>query len=483
LLSSSATIEDFDVNRFFRSLTLSFLLAPRSVLAEEGKPFRVAEAVGSLPTFDFGLEHRARYEHLANDFRSTSTGNASGLFLRTLLHAELRLSPVVVGAELQDARAYVLDETPVNTSTTNPLELLRAYVGLRLKDALMDGDTLSATLGRMTLDLQRIPMPPSPTERATRRLLARNDFRNTINGFNGLDVHWLSPNEHFVRFLAAFPVGRLPSEPEELLANDIVFDRENTHTILWSAFYSSPPVLSGAHVEGYIVGLHESDATDTETANRRLLTPGARFFRAPKAGQVDFMLEAMLQVGTSRASNKPEDTTDLDHLAFSGAASLGYQIAHAWKPRVVAQYDFASGDADPTDDANQRFDTLFGARRFDFGPTGLYGALARTNLHSPGVRFEAAPHRMVDGFVAYRWNWLASAKDAWTSATLRDTTGESGSFIGSQIEGRLRFSPFPRNLSFETGAAYFLRGDFARDAEGGRSAPATYVYGQITGWL
>jgi hypothetical protein len=467
-----------------RSFACALLaLSPRVALADETKPFRVAEAVGSLPTFDFGLEHRARFEHLADDFRSTSTGNSTGLFLRTLLQAELRLSPVVVGAELQDSRGYVFEGTPVNTGTTNPLELLRAYVGLRLKDALVDGDTLSATLGRMTLDLQRIPMPPSPTERATRRLLARNDFRNTINGFNGLDVHWLSPDDHFVRFLAAFPVGRLPSEEEELLANDIVFDRENTSTILWSAFYSSPPILSGAHLEGYVIGLHESDSTDVETADRRLLTPGARFYRAPKPGELDFQLEAMLQLGTSRASNKPEDTTDLGHLAFSGAAALGYQIAHPWKPRLVAAYDFASGDADPTDDGNQRFDTLFGARRFDFGPTGLYGALARTNLHSPGVRFETAPHRMVDAFVAYRLAWLASAKDAWTSATLRDPTGESGSFVGSQIEGRMRFSPFPRNLSFETGAAYFLRGDFARDAEGGRGAPATYVYGQLTGWI
>lgn len=458
-------------------------LCPNLALGEETKPFRVAEAVGSLPTFDFGLEHRARFEHLADDFRSTSTGDSTGLFLRTLLQAELRLSPVVIGAELQDSRGYVFEGTPVNTGTTNPLELLRAYVGLRLKDALSDGDTLSATLGRMTLDLQRVPMPPSPAERATRRLLARNEFRNTINGFNGLDVHWLSPDEHFVRFLAVFPVGRLPSEPEELLANDVVFDRENTHTVLWSAFYSSPPVLSGAHVEAYVVGLHESDGPDAETTDRRLLTPGARFYRAPKPGQLDFQLEAMLQIGTSRATNKPEDTTDLDHLAFSGAAAVGYQIAHAWRPRLVALYDFASGDADPTDKVNQRFDTLYGARRFDFGPTGLYGALARSNLHSPGVRFEAAPHPMVDGFVAYRWNWLASAKDAWTSATVRDSTGASGSFIGSQIEGRVRFSPFPRNLSFETGAAYFLRGDFARDAEGGRSAPATYVYGQLTGWL
>lgn len=456
-----------------------------SALAQEttDKPFRLDEALETDPILRFGLEHRIRFEHLANDFRAGLDTSSTGLFLRTLLSAELTLEPLFLGAELQDSRAYVTDDTPVNQGLTNPFELLQGYVGLRFRGAFQPEDALSLKVGRMTLDLSRVPMKTSTVERATRRLIARNDFRNTINGFNGIDLHWRSREDHFVRFLAAFPVTRLPSVEEELRSNDVVFDVENVNALLWSAFYSSPEFLSGARVDGYVVGLAESDAPDLDSANRRLVTPGLRFYRAPAPNELDFQIETMLQLGTSRASNKPEDIQDLRHIAASTAVAVGYQVAAPWKPRLAVLYDFASGDESPYDELNNRFDPLFGARRFDFGPTSLYGALARVNLHSPGVRFEITPHRVLDAFVAYRLAWLASSTDAWTSAQLSDKSGEAGSFVGAQLEGRVRYQPFPRNLAFEVGGALFSRGDLPREAEGGRSEPAVYGYTQITGAL
>lgn len=459
------------------------LVAPAHARADEPKPFRLYEAAKTAPWLKFGIEHRLRFEHLENDLRVANPGDATGLFLRTLVAAELSLSPVVVGVELQDARQYVLEGTPLNTTTSNPFELLQAYVGLRLKSALQRDDKLSLSIGRLTIDLQRAGMPPSSVERATRRLIARNEFRNTINGFTGVDLQWTSRDEHFVRFLAVFPVTRSPSDPLELADNHVVFDVENPSTQLWSAFYSSPEILSGSRVEGYVVGLNEDDAEDLPSANRRLLTFGARFYRAAAPGTVDFQLEPMVQVGTSRASIDATDVKDLNHLALSASASVGYQLDAPWKPRVIANYDYATGDADPEDDANNRFDTLYGARRFDWGPTGLYGAFARSNIHSPGVRFEVTPHRMVDAMVAYRWTWLASKKDAWTTAGLRDKTGASGDFIGSQIEGRVRVSPFPRNLAFDVGGAYLMRGGFALDAKDAKNDPAIYFYSAVTGTL
>ena len=62
-----------------------------------------------------------------------------------------------------------------------------------------------------------------------------------------------------------------------------------------------------------------------------------------------------------------------------------------WSPRLIFQYDYASGDDDPNDADNNRFDTLYGARRFDFGPTGIYGPFARANLSTPGMRIKLKP--------------------------------------------------------------------------------------------
>ncbi|NJK88968.1 MAG: alginate export family protein, partial [Myxococcales bacterium] len=144
------------------------------------------------------------------------------------------------------------------------------------------------------------------------------------------------------------------------------------------------------------------------------------------------------------------------------------------------QYDYASGDGSPEDDTNNRFDLLLELAASSFGPTGLFGAIARSNVSSPGLRFELQPHRTVDAFAAYRLVWLASPRDAWTTSGLRDASGNSGSFVGQQIEARVRWHILPRNLCFDVGSAVLVRGEFASEAPGARDVSPVYVYTQVT---
>lgn len=453
---------------------IACLGGPALAQADAGKdetPWRLREAIGSPRWLKFGLEHRSRFEHLANDFRSTSTGDATALSLRTLISTELRFDPVVIGAEIQDSRAYAPVGTPLNATIVDPLELLQAYVGVRVEGVLREGDRLSASFGRLTMDV------------GSRRLVARNEFRNTINGFTGLDVKWTSSTRHVARMFAVLPVVRLPSDAASLAENKVQLDKENTDSLFLGALYGSPVLFADTQLEAYAFGLLERDGAVAQSSDRRLVTPGFRLLRPPAKGRFDFQLEAMLQLGKSRATAAPADTSDLAHLAFSGHVSSGYRFDAPWTPRFALQYDYASGDASPDDHANNRFDPLFGARRFDFGPTGLYGALARSNISSPGARLEMTPHRTVEAFVGYRLAWLAAARDAWTTAGLRDPSGASGTFVGQQIEGRVRWQPLPKNLSLELGAAYLVRGEFAKEAPGARSAPAAFVYTQVTGTI
>jgi hypothetical protein len=161
-------------------------------------------------------------------------------------------------------------------------------------------------------------------------------------------------------------------------------------------------------------------------------------------------------------------------------ASTGMRFDAEASPRLALAFDFATGDGDPNDRANQRFDPLFGARRFELGPTGLYGALARSNVCSPGARFELAPHRTLDLMAGYRLAWLTSKRDAWTTAAIRDPDGQSGRFIGHQIEARVRWQPFPKNLGLEIGGALLARGHFATQAPGVTTGDPVYLYTQLT---
>lgn len=420
---------------------------------DANEPWRLRNAIGAPKWLELGLEHRSRFEHLANDPRTAH--DSTGVFMRTLLSAGVHVGPVIVSAELQDSRAYATPGTPLTTTHVDAAELLQAFAGLRLSDVIQRGDHLSISAGRLTLDV------------GSRRLIARNEFRNTINGFTGLDASWTSARGDLLRLFAAMPVTRLPAN---VTSNAIVFDRENIDALTWGAFALAP--IGDVQLEAYVIGLHERDGA-VASSNRRLVTPGARLRRPVARGQLDFELEVMAQAGTSRASTAAADTTDLDHLAFAAHAETGYQLALPWSPRGVIQYDYASGDASPGDRADNRFDPLFGARRWELAPSGLYGALLRSNLNAAGLRLELTPHRTVDLFAAWRPAWLASPHDAWTAVGLRDASGD---FIGHHLEARVRWQPFPRNLSFEAGGAALVPGSFVRST-------ALYFYGQLSGRL
>lgn len=444
--------------------TTSAVAAPDTPPAEQ--PWRADRALGLPAWLRLGLEHRARYEYLADDFRRTVRGDSPALSLRTRLTADLAWSPVFVSLELIDARAYLAEGAPLNDTIVNSVELVQAHLGLRGKDVLTEGDEASVAVGRLTMDL------------GSRRLIARNEFRNSTNAFTGIDARWKSADGHALRAFVLVPLRRLPSDVEGLTDNTIELDAENFHAPLWGVHYATPLLADRLGLEGYVVGLHEGDGEDAPSANRRLVTVGGRFLAQPSAGFADMQLEGMYQRGTSRASSAPTDTTDLSHEATTVHFSVGYTLPSWAKPRAVVQIDYASGDDGPTDASNERFDPLFGARRFELGATGRYGAITRSNLLSPGLRLEVTPHRTLDAFVSHRLVLLASPRDAWIPAGLRDATGAAGSFVGYQLEARVRWNVWPKNLALEAGAAVFVRGEFALQEI---TTTPLYVYGQLTG--
>lgn len=310
--------------------------------------------------------------------------------------------------------------------------------------------------------------------------MARNRFRNTINSFNGLYSRWTTPNALDIQAFYFLPVSRLPRDTASLQRNRAHFDNEDFHLRFGGLHLSAPePYFSGVG-ELYFLSLWEEDSETWATRNRRLYTTGGRYRRAPKTGSVDVEAEVALQFGQSRASTSASQ--DLDHLAFMGSVELGYSVEHDWRPRVSVFYEIASGDNDPNDLENNRFDTLFGARRFAHGPTGIYGAFARSNIQSPGYSLTAKPTSKFSLMWKHRLYWLQSETDAWTTSGLRDVSGNSGSFVGHQIEARVRWDAVPDNIRFEIGAARLFGGDFIRDAPNNSTGngDATYGYTQLT---
>ncbi len=446
------------------------LLAATSTARADASPWRAAEALGAPSWLRLGVEHRARVERLSPDFSAGSRGDVAALSLRTLLRLEVRGARVWAGLELDDSRAFANHDGALTPTIVDPLDVLQAYVGVKDDGLLTEGDEASLTVGRFTVDL------------GSRRLVARNDFRNTVNSFTGVDARWrLGP--HSLRALAVVPVVRLPANPGPLARGELARDRENPGVLLWSLLFATDALAPRLLLESYVIGLHERDTSDFQSNDRRLVTPGARVVRAPAVGAVDWNVEVMAQLGTSRATSSSRDRAELRHRAGSVHLELGHRLDAPWRPRGALLFDVATGDNDPHDGAQGRFDPLFGARRFDFGPTGLWGPLSRGNLVSPGARLEASPAGAIELVATAREAWLASSRDAWVGAGVRDPSGDSGSFVGHHLDARARWAALPGNLVLEAGGALLVRGRFAREARGAPQGDPVYVYLQAAGTL
>lgn len=139
-----------------------------------------------------------------------------------------------------------------------------------------------------------------------------------------------------------------------------------------------------------------------------------------------------------------------------------YALGQLGQTRVPLEYQHDSGNPSSNGGRMSRFDPLFGLRRSMFGPTGLYGAIALSNINTPGVRVDIKPTASVRTFAAYRAIWLADASDAWTVTGLQDKSGNAGAFLGHQFEGEVIWNILTGNLRVEAGFAYLSLGGFPR---------------------
>ncbi len=415
---------------------------------------------------------RPRVEGIANQFRPVPTFAANDILnsYLTTLHVEYGVKgPVRMGVELFDSRGYFQQRnSSAFTTEINALEPGQAYLNFDTGDLGDNGSKSSLTVGRFTKNI------------GSRRLVSRQQFRNTINAYTGVSFDWQGVGKDKFTALWVMPHTRLPDDVNGILDNGIEFDRESLNLQLFGASYTFANIFGGTF-ELYGYGLYEQDSgtglRSVQTRDRRLFTPGLRLARAPRVGEFDYDFEGIYQTGLARETAAAADQRDLTVSAYFVHAEVGYTLDHEWKPRLSLHYDHASGDR-ANDGKFSRFDTLFGARRFEYGPTGLYGPVQRANLISPSIRAEITPSPVWDAFIAYRPLWLESATDTFAATLIRDRTGRSGTFAGHQIEGRLRYWISPNEMILDTGLAYLAKGDFLRNAPNAPDTGDTF-YGYL----
>lgn len=407
----------------------------------------------NLPNWlSLSVEQRTRYETMDGSFKAHSKGGDQQIPLQTDVWLQANLGAFRLGTEFLDARALGADSgSDISNTHADTADFIQAYAAWADQAIFDSGIGAEVVAGRQTLNL------------GSRRLVGRNAFRNTINSFSGIKLRLLNYDKWQFTSFVTMPVIRYPKSSADILDGVHVWDQEDTHTWFSGGFLELYDLAWGINSEVYLYHLDEGDSNRNQTANRRYFTPGVRFYIKPKKAQFDFQSETIGQTGTVRSSTAANSSTNLEHTAWFQHVDMGYTFNMPWSPRLALEYDYASGDKNPNDNKDQRFDTLYGVRRGDFGPTGIYGAFARSNINSPGYRINLAPAADLQFGVSHRIFWLASAKDAWTTANLQDKTGNSGDYVGHQLDLTSRWD-VNSSLNLETGWTHLFKGEFAKNA-------------------
>lgn len=440
----------------------------------------VVTVVGMLATAHAGPaveltgEVRGRYESLDGQFRRGFTGSDQALFTRALLGLEADFGGWTVGAEVQDSRAFLDDRgTPLSAGFVNAADVLQLYVRHEGPGLLPGPSTGTTTLGRQTISI------------GSKRQIERVSYANVIRAYTG--IYHLSTNGRGdeLHAFGAVPVERLPTDREQVGDNAFGADREQWERRLFGIHYrradALPGLASDLWAEVFAYGLFEEDGPRFQGPDRRYVYPGFRIFRPRRPGRWDIDLEPSVRFGVRRASNDPVDRSDLDVFATRVIAIAGYTFDIPWRPRLAAEWFWASGDEDPGDDRFDRYERLFGSRRTDLNNTSLYGPLTFENLNAPGARLEVTPSPVTDARLVYSAAFLASDTDRFAVARLQDPTGQSGRFMGHAIDGRARYMPESHPVVYEIGGSALLFGRFTQDAPGAPEGRRTlFGYVQAT---
>ncbi|USI74731.1 alginate export family protein [Sphingomonas morindae] len=420
-------------------------------------PWTLHDALDLPAALTVKLGIRARLEGLEGQFRPTGPESDHFVSFRTDLLVDYDDGRIVAGGELRDARGYgEKHDSTVGVSDINALEPLQAYLGLGLKGVGGQGAGGRAIAGRYTL------------ETGAGRLIGRPDFSNSINSYTGVLLDWHSAAKDRLVLFANEPSSRLPNDSTGIHDNRITVDAAHRSLRFFGGDVTKAALLPHLLGEAYYYRLAERDRPDLPTRNRHLATYGARLQLAPRAGHPDFEFEFANQVGRARATTAITDRTDLPVRARLVHGELGWRLPIRTVARLSLHGDLATGD-DRDPHRYTRFDTLFGASRADFGPTGLYGAVTRSNLRSVGLRAETTPTPRLDMFAMTRLLWLDQPTDAFAATAVRDRTGRSGRFAGTQVEGRVRYWLIAKQLKVDVGGAVLAKGRFLRDAPNARA--------------
>jgi len=390
-----------------------------------------------------GLDFRTRYEAYSQSVKKNETTGAAQSSERTDVQIGIHYKPFKFHVEFLDARPLYNYGLTASSRMEDRNDLLQLYGSVGTDNFLGSGLPTELQIGKFTQAFGKS------------RLIARSNYSNVPFTFVG--AHWTlgTRKDWEVRAFVMRPVQNHQTSPDTVPSNTLFsgmsyLDQRMPwfHTEMYAFYISQNEQAQGT------TGINQDQTTQGQLAD--LYTLGFRLFKPEAKATFDYEIESAYQFGQSAL--KPGSPV-LNTFGYFQHAEIGYTFALPWTPSIRFKYDYASGDSDPNDNTNGRFNPLFGTQNFPFTYTGIWSLFKRANISSPGYVVSVEPLKDVHLIFKQRFWWLAQSKDEFVGAGLQDPTGRAGKYVGSELDLRLAWT-VSQNLLLEGGWLYLIKGSY-----------------------
>ncbi len=392
----------------------------------------------------FSGQYRLRGEYRNNaDFDDNETDNNSFYGQRVRLTANAKATDdTSIKITLQDTRnwgaASAAAGGPATTdSSSNTVDLHESYVNI---ENLL-GQPITFRAGRQELVY------------GDERLIGAFNWSNNGRSFDALKLMYKSELVNVDVWTSKIKEGTTADNDQDFYG-----------------IYATTNKIPNNSLDLYLLWLRDGSTTafgNNGTAlsgvqNQNLYTLGARIKGA--AAGVDYTVELPFQTGKIKTN-----TGDTKISAWAFAAKAGYTLPTPMKIRVGAEYDYASGDKDATNDKIKTFFNLFPTNHDKLGYMDLQ---AWRNVKAFNLNASADVNEKLRLYAAY-WNFrLAAKEDAWYGAGTWNNTetatyraavsGNGQSSVGSEIDLVATYK-LNNAVTAELGYSRFFTGKFVED--------------------
>jgi len=346
----------------------------------------------------------------------------------------------------QDAQALGFQANPDPPIVEDTFDLRQAYV--EVFDQKRQG--WGFQLGRQELRF------------GDERLVGVFDWGNTARSFDAVRVFYAQPRYRVDAFAASVVVIREGAFNTHRAG-------ENLHGV-----YGSFRMGSGTVGEGYWLWRTQPHVIGErgERGDADIFTLGTRW-----VGTLLPRLAYRVEVATQWGQWARDRIR-----AHAGHAQLQYQIGAAGlSPRVLLEYNQASGDRDPRDGRRQTFDQLYPTNHDKYGIADVVGWRNMRHLRlGLGLRLGPRAAAQVD----YHTFWLISPRDALYAAggapiarLHRAELTPLPTHVGHEVDVDIRV-PLSRAVSFSAGYAHLFPGRFLTQAAPG--ATISFAYAMVS---